>query len=157
MHQVEQICAQVIINGQSELLFIVHEIGKIGRVKARIIAENCYLEAKADVEHPLMRCQSYNVSLPGERSSVTAQRRLCTTSGPLLAYVIAHLFINLIALVAIQTSRYRALIPYIFTAVLDLLMSSAYLVVLFVQIIRGDQIENVRYDAKCRFQDLLAF
>ncbi|EYC04947.1 hypothetical protein Y032_0085g1882 [Ancylostoma ceylanicum] len=96
-----------------------------------------------NLEHPLMRCQSYNVSMPGEHSSQTAQRRLCTTSGPLLAWLIAHLFINLVALVAIQTSRYRALIPYICTAVIDLLVSSAYLVVLFVQMIRGDQIENV--------------
>ncbi|KAK6756704.1 hypothetical protein RB195_014874 [Necator americanus] len=96
----------------------------------------------SDLEHPLMRCQSYNVSMLGERSSMTTQRRLCTTSGPLLAWLIAHLFINLIALVAIQTSRYRALIPYIFAAVVDLLMSSAYLVVLFVQMIRGDEIEN---------------
>ncbi|ETN81325.1 hypothetical protein NECAME_08582 [Necator americanus] len=98
-----------------------------------------------------MRCQSYNVSMLGERSSMTTQRRLCTTSGPLLAWLIAHLFINLIALVAIQTSRYRALIPYIFAAVVDLLMSSAYLVVLFVQMIRGDEIENVVLLQLCGF------
>ncbi|KAL6743929.1 hypothetical protein Aduo_016914 [Ancylostoma duodenale] len=114
------------------------------------VAVMCSLEMTAiiisyltNLEHPLMRCQSYNVSMPGEHSSQTAQRRLCTTSGPLLAWLIAHLFINLIALVAIQTSRYRALIPYICTAVIDLLVSSAYLVVLFVQMIRGDQIENI--------------
>ncbi|VDM80600.1 unnamed protein product [Strongylus vulgaris] len=52
-----------------------------------------------DVEHPLMRCQSYNVSVLGEGYPGIAQRRLCTTNGALLAYVIAHLFINLVALV----------------------------------------------------------
>ncbi|CAJ0588358.1 unnamed protein product [Cylicocyclus nassatus] len=98
-----------------------------------------------NVEHPLMRCQSYNVSVfgLGERHSVIAQRRICTNNGALLAWIIIHLFIDLIALIAIQTTRYRALLPYIFTAVIDLLMSSAYLVVLFVQMIRGDKIDNV--------------
>ncbi|XGW05386.1 hypothetical protein V3C99_016055 [Haemonchus contortus] len=95
-------------------------------------------------EHPLMRCRSYNVSVGGpEHSTVTTQKRLCTTNGPLLAWLIAHLFINLAALIAIQTSRYRAIIPYISAAVVDLLMASAYFVVLLVQMIRGEQIDPV--------------
>ncbi|KAK6046976.1 hypothetical protein COOONC_15520 [Cooperia oncophora] len=50
-------------------------------------------------EHPLMRCRSYNVSVGGvQHTTVTTQRRLCTTNGPLLAWLIAHLFINLGAL-----------------------------------------------------------
>ncbi|VDP03732.1 unnamed protein product [Heligmosomoides polygyrus] len=95
-------------------------------------------------EHPLMRCRSYNVSVGGtQRTTVTTQKRLCTTNGPLLAWLIAHLFINLGALIAIQTSRYRAIIPYISAAVVDLLVSSAYLVVLLAQLIRGEQTDPI--------------
>ncbi|KAK5965089.1 hypothetical protein GCK32_003890 [Trichostrongylus colubriformis] len=95
-------------------------------------------------EHPLMRCRSYNVSTGGvQHSTSTIQKRLCTTNGPLLAWLIAHLFINLGALISIQTSRYRAIIPYISAGVVDLLVSSAYFVVLLVQLIRGEQIDPV--------------
>lgn len=45
--------------------------------------------------------------------------------------------------IAIQTSRYRAIIPYISAAVVDLLVSSAYLVVLLAQLIRGEQTDPV--------------
>ncbi|KJH45591.1 hypothetical protein DICVIV_08361 [Dictyocaulus viviparus] len=96
-----------------------------------------------NVEYPLMRCRSYNVSIAGNHhSSSTSQRRLCTANGTLVTWLIIHLFINLSALVAIQTSRYRALLPYIYTGVVDLLMASAYLVVLFVQLIRGEEIDK---------------
>ncbi|VDL86859.1 unnamed protein product [Nippostrongylus brasiliensis] len=80
-----------------------------------------------------MRCRSYNVTVSGaQQSALMTQRRLCTTSGPLLAWLIAHLFIDLAALIAIQTSRYRAIIPYISACVVDLLMASAYFVILVV-------------------------
>ncbi|KAK6010530.1 hypothetical protein OSTOST_24441 [Ostertagia ostertagi] len=106
--------------------------------------ENLVVPARSDFEHPLMRCRSYNVSVSGaEHSTVTTQKRLCTTNGPLLAWLIAHLFINLGALIAIQTSRYRAIIPYITAGVVDLLVASAYLVVLLVQLIRGEQVDPV--------------
>ncbi|WKY12475.1 hypothetical protein Q1695_003788 [Nippostrongylus brasiliensis] len=97
-----------------------------------------------NVEHPLMRCRSYNVTVSGaQQSALMTQRRLCTTSGPLLAWLIAHLFIDLAALIAIQTSRYRAIIPYISACVVDLLMASAYFVVLMAQLVRGDNLEPV--------------
>ncbi|KAE9413145.1 hypothetical protein Angca_001054 [Angiostrongylus cantonensis] len=93
-----------------------------------------------------MRCRSYNVSMVGgpHHSSFISQHRLCTTDRTLLAWIVAHLFINLCALVAIHTSRYRALLPYIYTNTVDLLMSSAYLVVLFVHLIRGEHVDQVR-------------
>uniref|UniRef100_A0A158P8Y8 Secreted protein n=1 Tax=Angiostrongylus cantonensis TaxID=6313 RepID=A0A158P8Y8_ANGCA len=51
-------------------------------------------------KHPLMRCRSYNVSMVGgpHHSSFISQHRLCTTDRTLLAWIVAHLFINLCAL-----------------------------------------------------------
>ncbi|VDM64091.1 unnamed protein product [Angiostrongylus costaricensis] len=47
-----------------------------------------------------MRCRLYNVSMVGgpHHSSFISQRRLCVTDETLLAWIIAHLFINLFAL-----------------------------------------------------------
>uniref|UniRef100_A0A1I7XLM9 G_PROTEIN_RECEP_F1_2 domain-containing protein n=1 Tax=Heterorhabditis bacteriophora TaxID=37862 RepID=A0A1I7XLM9_HETBA len=102
------------------------------------------LSYSTNIEHPLMSCQSYNVSIPRPFSSspTLTAHRLCTTSGPLLMWIIGHLFTDILALIAIHTSRHRALIPCLFVTVMDLLASSAYIVVLFVQIILGEHIDK---------------
>ncbi|CAI4222774.1 unnamed protein product [Auanema sp. JU1783] len=98
-----------------------------------------------NVGHPLMVCHAYNVSIAQALSSEPhmTEHRLCTTNGPLLFWIMLHLFTDAAALVAIQTIKHQLLIPYLITTVLDVLMSSAYICVLFFQIILGDKIDTV--------------
>uniref|UniRef100_A0A1I7TBX2 Methyltransf_21 domain-containing protein n=1 Tax=Caenorhabditis tropicalis TaxID=1561998 RepID=A0A1I7TBX2_9PELO len=51
-------------------------------------------------KHPLMTCQSFNVSILERYNepTVLSQHKICTTNGPLVFWIIIHLFTDLMAL-----------------------------------------------------------
>ncbi|EFP05757.1 hypothetical protein CRE_27099 [Caenorhabditis remanei] len=57
-------------------------------------------------KHPLMTCQSFNVSILERYNepTVLSQHKICTTNGPLVFWIIIHLFTDLMALMSVTRS-----------------------------------------------------
>ncbi|CAB3397504.1 unnamed protein product [Caenorhabditis bovis] len=95
-------------------------------------------------QHPLMTCQKYNVTLLERynESPVLTEHKICTTNGPLLFWIIIHVFTDLLALVSIYSKNTRFIIGFLIVTSMDLLMSLAYLVVLLVFIVLGEDVDK---------------
>ncbi|CAI2354918.1 unnamed protein product [Caenorhabditis sp. 36 PRJEB53466] len=96
-------------------------------------------------KHPLMTCQSFNVSLLERYNepTVLSQHKICTTNGPLLFWIIIHVFTDLMALISIYTKNTKLLLGYLFVTSLDLLMSLAYVVVLLAFIVVSEPVDKI--------------
>ncbi|CAD6186822.1 unnamed protein product [Caenorhabditis auriculariae] len=97
------------------------------------------------VRHPLMTCQTYNVTLLERYNEppMFSEHRICTTNGPLLFWIIIHVFTDILALVAVYTKSTKVLFPYLFATAMDLLMSLAYVVVLLVFVAVGEEVNKI--------------
>uniref|UniRef100_A0A8R1DU80 Uncharacterized protein n=1 Tax=Caenorhabditis japonica TaxID=281687 RepID=A0A8R1DU80_CAEJA len=92
-----------------------------------------------------MTCQSFNVSILERYNepTVLSQHKICTTNGPLLFWIIIHLFTDLMALVSIYSKNAKFLFGYLVVTSLDLLMSLAYVVVLLAFIVLSENVDKV--------------
>ncbi|CAL2044644.1 hypothetical protein CAEBREN_24438 [Caenorhabditis brenneri] len=96
-------------------------------------------------KHPLMTCQSFNVSILERYNepTVLSQHKICTTNGPLVFWIIIHLFTDLMALISIYSKNTKLLLGFLVVTSLDLLVSLAYVVVLLAFIILNEQVDKV--------------
>ncbi|CAA98944.1 Inner membrane protein [Caenorhabditis elegans] len=96
-------------------------------------------------KHPLMTCQSFNVSILERYNepTVLSQHKICTTNGPLVFWIIIHLFTDLMALISIYTKNTKLLLGFLVVTSMDLLVSLAYVVVLLAFIVLNEQIDKV--------------
>ncbi|KAF1751732.1 hypothetical protein GCK72_018286 [Caenorhabditis remanei] len=96
-------------------------------------------------KHPLMTCQSFNVSILERYNepTVLSQHKICTTNGPLVFWIIIHLFTDLMALISIYSKSTKLLLGFLVVTCLDLLVSLAYVVVLLAFIVLNEQVDKV--------------
>ncbi|UMM34576.1 hypothetical protein L5515_007589 [Caenorhabditis briggsae] len=92
-----------------------------------------------------MTCQSFNVSILERYNepTVLSQHKICTTNGPLVFWIIIHLFTDLMALISIYTKNTKLLLGFLVVTSLDLLVSLAYVVVLLAFIILNEEVDKV--------------
>ncbi|CAI5453602.1 unnamed protein product [Caenorhabditis angaria] len=96
-------------------------------------------------QHPLMSCKSFNVSFLERynEAPMISQHKICTTSGPLLFWIIIHVFTCLLALISIYKKSPTFLSGLLIVTSMDLLMSLAYLVVLLTFLIVNEPVDNI--------------
>ncbi|UMM34575.1 hypothetical protein L5515_007589 [Caenorhabditis briggsae] len=75
--------------------------------------------------------------------TVLSQHKICTTNGPLVFWIIIHLFTDLMALISIYTKNTKLLLGFLVVTSLDLLVSLAYVVVLLAFIILNEEVDKV--------------
>lgn len=96
------------------------------------------------IKHPLMRCHTIEPAfLDRTYLQNVKEHETCTTNTSLLVWIALHLLTDVAALISLYNNSTKPLFPYLMTTFLDLLTTSAYLVVLIVFVVVGEKVDGI--------------